>query len=643
MSRDALEIGSSDEQAHRNQVFVSYAREDIELARRLVRALERNGYKVWWDQTLKGGEAYAREIRDAIQRSQHTIVLWSKSSIQSDWVLDEAGLARDLGKLLPVRIDNSAAPLGFGQYHVVDLSGWDGKPETLIFDEILSTLTHSRSGAKALVLPPFSRRQIIVGAGAGTVTLAGGAAIVGGLRLFGAARAPDSVAVLPFDNATGDPAQSYIPEGLCEELISALARLGSLQVAGKTSSFRFRGSSETTSEIGAKLGVSHLISGSVRQGDAILRFNVHLIDAKTGFERWAETFNSPHDNILTVQSQIAETVATEIVGKIAPKDRAALGTGRPASAAAYDLYLKGRKTFDEGRDGAQYREALTNFDAAIAADRQFALARTMRARTLLTLADEFMDGENHQMAYDQALDEANGAAALAPTLPEVQATLADTIVTTRLDVPAAAKAYDLALQTGSGNADVLVRYGLFSCCLGNFKAGLAALQKSAMLDPLNPRVFKSLGIGQTLFGDLKVAEIALRRALSLSPDLHGVHARLGDIRYLQGQYADAQIEYGLEPVAWERLTGMAMIYNRLKNAAAAEAAVAALKSLPDTLTPYQLAQIHAQAGRTKLAIDALNEAFKTLDSGVINLRTDPLLKPLRGEPGFESLSKRLGS
>lgn len=641
-------------------VFLSYCRADSEAARRIVTALEARGVKVWWDQHLSSGAVFSQAIEQALRSSRKVLVLWSSESVRSDWVRDEAALARDLGLLSPVVLDATKPPLGFGQYHTVDLSRWSGQADSAEFDSLMATLGQGapasatiqtpQAGTKARLTDTMGelglfvrRRRLLVGGGLAAVAGVGGVSLMGGFGkgLF-SAPAATSVAVLPFENLSGDPSMGYICDGLGEELISALARLDTLQVAGKISSFRFRKTDQSPAAIGASLGVAYLIDGSLHRLGDILRMNVHLIEAKSGFARWSQTLEAPSSDTLGLETRLSETVALQLRGHMAQTDKALLAGGRADRPAAFDAYLKGKTLFEQGGSEAVYRQALSAFEAAIATQPSFALARSFKARVLLTLGDTYLtDAEAGRQAFQDALSTAREAVAISPGLPDAQATLADVLATVKLDLGAAGRAYAEAMKSGSGQADVLTRYGYFAARTGDVDRGVSAARLAVVLDPLNPNAFIFLGLVLTIANDVEGAEKALRQALALNASAVGVHAALGDVFYLRGRFEAARAEYSLEPETWKKLKGLAIVLDKLKDPVGSKAALNRLKTELGELGLYQEAQIYAQTGRRDEAFQALTSALKTRDAGLVAVKTDPLLWPLRSDARFAQILSRL--
>jgi len=631
------------------RLFLSYASADRARVAPIVAALTAQGYTVWWDRQIAGGSAYAREIEAALKGCDIVLVAWSAVSVDSDWVRDEAAYGRDQRRLVPLRLDHAEPPLGFRQYQLVSFAGWKGDPEAPQVHQLLEALQTPRAGSgPAPYAAPTSletigrrlldRRALIAG-GAVLVPAAAGAWWF--LGRAGAAPA-HSIAVLPFANLSNDPAQDYFSDGLSEELIDTLARLRPLEVVGRTSAFRFKGSKEGARQIGAKLGVSHLLDGAVRRDGATVRVSTQLVDAPTGFEQWSQSFDRDMKDILAVQSEIAQAVARALEVRLLGSDIAAFSLGGASSADAYDDYLRGRRLFDAGGSEAVYRRALARFDAAIARDPGFAGAHAARARALLVLANEYTPPAGLRAGFDAALAAARQATALAPDLAEAQAALAGVLASSGRDTAGARAAWARAMAAGSGEADILTRFGQFSCEIGDFAAGLPAARRAAVLDPLNPRVFRSLGYA--LFGARRWAESisAMRRALDLSPGAEGAHAAIGDALLLQGNAAGAKAEYDREPLAWLRLTGQAIALQRLGDRAGAEAALAALAADPHGATLYQQAQVLAQWRQPDRALAALAAAAKAGDPGVVLARTDPMVGPLRSDPRFAAFLAGLG-
>ncbi len=637
-----------------SHIFVSYKKEDRARVQRLVDALKAEGLSIWWDVDIEAGAAWREAIETALDAAACVVVVWSSGSIGTagHFVQDEAARAERRGVYLPIAIDEVSPPLGFGQKQTISLVGWRGNRRDPRFADLRRAIagvmgvaqTAPRAPARRLWpgFPPLpAGAMVAIGIGMAAAAILTLAVLGRGMRT---ARAPpNSIAVKPFTNVGGDPAQEYFSDGLSDELISHLARTPRLQVAARTSSFKLKGLGEDNRAMAAKLGVTYVLEGSVRRNANLVRVSAHLIDAKTGFERWSHVYDRDAKDALTVESGIAEDVADALDVRLGGADRAELGRGGPTSPAAYDDYLRGQLLSNAGAGELSHRDALASFDAALAIDPRFAAAHAARAKTLVFIANQFAPARDLRATYDEAIASARRALELAPRLAEAQAALADALVYGDRDFRAAKLVYARALADGGdGNAEVLLGYGQLECELGDTATGLAALQRAVTLDPLNARAFKSLGLGLIYAHQYPRAIDAMRRALALSPGISGARAGIGEALLLSDHAAEAQSEYELEPVAWQRLTGEAIVRRRLGDMAGAAQARDALIAAGRDESSYQLAEIEAQWRDPDAAFAALDSAFRVGDAGVELLAVDPLLTPLRHDRRYAKAVAKAG-
>jgi TolB-like protein/Tfp pilus assembly protein PilF len=454
--------------------------------------------------------------------------------------------------------------------------------------------------------------------------------------------ARNSVAVLPFANLSGDPKQDYFSDGLSEEVLDALARLRQLQVAARTSSFSFKDKSVDVATIAARLGVAYVLDGSVRRDGNLIRVSASLIDARTGFKTWSETYDRKLDDIFAVQQGIASAVAQALQVELAGDDLPQAAQGGTSSTLAYDEYLKGRQLVDKSASEGEWRQALARFDAALAADPAYANAHAARARALIALANAFLPADQVGAAHDNALASAQRAVALAPRSADSQSTYGYALVSTRLDFTGAAAPFQRSLELGGGDADILIRYGLYACRTGKAEQGLKALRSAVSLDPLNPRAHKSLAMGLYAAHDYPGAVDAMRRALALSPSMTLAHWVIGDSLLALGNAAGAEAEYKLEPVPWAKITGLAVAAARAGRKDEAKALLDRLVKEFGDGNLYQQAEVRAQLGDVDAAVASLRRARNVDDIGLFYVWTDPWLDPARADPVFKSFVAKLG-
>jgi TolB-like protein/Flp pilus assembly protein TadD len=642
------------------KVFVSYAHEDRARAQELVQALSQSGLTVWWDGLIVAGTEFASTTEQALEAATAVIVLWSRSSAASHWVRDEATRGRDRGCLVPVSLDGSEPPIGFRQYLFISLANWRGRADA---DEIRA-LVHAVQTAQsqALQSPPAplrpitapartTRRQLLLGGGGLAALVLGGGGWYGWKHWHGAVRnvAANSVAVLPFSNMSGNKDENYFSDGLSAEVRAALAHNPRLQVMAQISSEAFRASQANATTIAQALGVAYLLDGNVRRSGQTFRIAAELIDGHSGFSVWAQSFDRPMDDIFAVQTEIAGLVLAALTSELRRINGSATAPlaastvpGGTASVAAFDAYLHGRDDYNKFEGEATNRRALAEFEAAIAADPRFAAAHAARSRALIVIANQYADAAHTAELYNQAIEAARTATALAPDLADAQSTLAFALFQGRLDVQGAREPYVRSYQLGGGDATVLGRYALYCALTGRDTEARTAMTRAVALDPLNPLVHRAQGT--VLYATRRYGEalVALHQALSLNPKLSGAQAAIGRTLLMLGRKREAREAFAHEPHALVRETGVAIAEQQLGNAVLARQALERLRTDLGDSALYQQAQVAAQWGERDTALKLLTRARSLGDSGLIYLQTDPLLNPLRSLPAFDTLRRQLG-
>ena len=631
-------------EAKQPTIFLSYAHGDRLRAQNLAAALAGRGYTLWWDELIEGGAQFARSIRDALEAADAVVVLWSAKSIESDWVQDEAAQGRDRKRLVPISLDGSLPPLGFRQYQTIDLSGSRGKPSAAKVEAIDRAIRAAIGGvtvgeARAPVRAPATiSRRAMLALGAGVAALAGGG-IAWQRGLFGGHASGDSIAVLPFKNVGGDPAQAYLSDGLTDEVRSALTRNPALHVLAATSSNTARDHLEDTVKIAARLGVSYLLEGSVQRAGDVVRIATTLTNGKTGFSEWSASVERRLTDIFALQGEIAATVASAMSVREAVRTPPPGGT---RNARAYEDYLRGKALYNLSKDEATDRQAKALFENAIAADPDFALAHAGLSRVLASIASTSPNAATVKPTFAVAITEGRKAIALAPKLAEGQLALGYALFAGQLDVRGARPAYDLAYRYGRGNADIVLLYALYTVHAGRFGEAKAAIERAVALDPLNARAHRAAGSIDYAARDYDGAIGHLRRAIALNPEITNAYAYLGMCLMEKGEFEPARAALAKEPKAVFRLSGQAILAHRAGDQAAAQRAFDALvKEVGDAAT-YQQAEVMAQWGRPDEALALLEKARRVGDSGMTLIASDPMLAPLARDARFKRLIAQIG-
>ena len=337
-------------------IFLSYNRDDLATARHFAAAFEREGFSVWWDQTINPGDVYDRVTEQALQDARAVVVLWSKRSVQSHWVRAEATQAHSNGTLVPVMIENCKRPIMFELTQTAELSHWKGDPNDPAWQAYIVGLRRfiQKNPSVAMPLPvaPASRKRFGPLVIASTALLLIAAATLWIVthhkqepQPAAASTTPIPVevtlAVLPFADMSPGHDQEYFSDGLTEEVLNQLAQIKGLTVTARTSSFSFKGRNEDMRVIGEKLGVANLLEGSVRKDGKQLRITAQLINSRNGAHLWSRTYDRELSKVFDLQDEIAKDVAQALSIRldVGNMSRASGGT---TDIAAYDKLLQAR-------------------------------------------------------------------------------------------------------------------------------------------------------------------------------------------------------------------------------------------------------------------------------------------------------------
>ncbi|HEY4070147.1 MAG TPA: TIR domain-containing protein [Sphingomicrobium sp.] len=642
MHRDQVSGASEAPASSEPYVFVSYARADERQAKTIIKCISGAGFRVWWDALIPSGERFSARIAEALEGAGAIVVLWSAHSIESGWVQDEAAWGRDHHRLIPISIDGSDPPLGFRQLQCVDLSKGGAKAANPEMQRALRSIAEMLdSPVPAFPAAPLvDRRTAVIGGGAVAAIAAAG---FGAWRFSSSGSATaNSIAVLPFQNLSGDASKQYLSDGLAAELRATLSRNPLLRVVGQASSNKFRDPSDDSRGIARKLNVASLLDGNVVIAGSVIRIAVELVEGKSGFSRWSDKFERPLGNILALQDDVAKAVDTALSARLSgPALESQAHVGGTKNVAAFDAYLRGKDLFDSQRDEASDRGSLDAFTEAVQLDPNYAAARAARSRALAVIANEYAQAADRRPLYQQAVDEARRAVSASPQFADAHAALGYALFYGKLDIMAADGPYEKARQFGSGSADVLGLYAIYRGRRRQFDRAGPAIARAAMLDPVNPTVFKNRGRISFAAGDYDGAIAAARRAIDLNPDIGAAHGDIGNALLLQGKTEQAGAEFAKEKVQLLAIPGRAIIALRQGNPAEAQRAFEELVQSQGDNGLYQQAQVLAQWNRVEQALDVLDKCVEEQDSGLVYLLSDPFLAPLQNQPRFKLLLRRL--
>lgn len=438
-----------------------------------------------------------------------------------------------------------------------------------------------------------------------------------------------SVAVLPFEDRSPEKNQEYFSDGLAEELLNGLAKTPGLRVAGRTSSFQFRGKAADFSVIGKKLNVGTILEGSVRKQGDRAKIDVRLIKAADGFPLWSETYDRELHDIFAVQEEIARAVTKEL--KVALLGTNAAVSAKSTNTDAYNLYLQGRY-FLGRRSEQNLIQAATYFEQALKLDGEFAPAwiGLGEARTLQAAADYIPREEGFRQARE-AIDK---ALALNSHLAAAHAAIGRIKMYHNLDWVGADASYQMALTLDPGGANAIGVTATLARVLGRLDEAVALSRQSLVIDPLNTGRYLNAGIVFYYAGLYSEAIRTLKKSLELAPERDVVHCTLAQVYLAQSLPKEALAEAEKEPHAEFRLIALALANHALGRNQAAQTELKELIAKYSKQAPYNIAQVYAFRGETDRAFEWLERAYTERDAGITEFKGDPLLKNLERDPRY---------
>ncbi len=445
-----------------------------------------------------------------------------------------------------------------------------------------------------------------------------------------------SIAVLPFVNLSSERDQEYFSDGLAEELLNALAKIKGLRVSARMSSFQFRGNAEDLRTVGKKLNVGAILEGSVRKEGRRVRITAQLINTGDGFHLWSETFDRELNDIFAVQEEIANSVAASLKVKLLG-GQAAFAT-QAKNADAYNAYLQGRYFF-ERRTKADLQKAVAYYQQAINLDPAYALAWSGLAWTYgIQAGDGYVPVDE---GYSKAQQAAEKALALDDSLAEAHAVMGWIHTSHDWNWPAADASFKRALALEPGNASVVREAAFLVAAMGRFDEATALARRAVEMDPLNASTYLSLGIDAYYGGHLQEATAALNKALELNPERPLPHAFLGRIYLTQSRPREALAEMQRESDALFRLHGLVLAYHALARKKESDVALADFVAQYRAEAAFQLAEIHAFRGDLNQGFLWLERAYSQRDSGLAQIKGDPLLKNLENDPRYAAFLNKM--
>jgi TolB-like protein/DNA-binding SARP family transcriptional activator/Flp pilus assembly protein TadD len=456
------------------------------------------------------------------------------------------------------------------------------------------------------------------------------------------ASTPESVAVLPFANQSGDVANEYMSDGITDELISTLATVPGLRVASRTSAFSLKGLPLDVREVGTRLGVEAVLEGSVRRSGDRLRVTAQLVSAQDGYQLWSETFDRSATDVLAIQSEIARAIATRLGGGSAVD--AGVDEHPQDDPVAYDLYLQGRYAWHQ-RTEAGLKRAVDRFEAAVARSPRYARAHAGLGDAYAVLA--FYDYVAPREAFPKARDAARRAIALAPGLAAAHATLGYVSLYHDWQFERAEAEFRRAIALDSTYSVAHQWYGNLLTSRGRFDEAMREMRRAQELDPLSLIASAALGWIHLMAGQYDEAVAQCRRTLALDGEFALAWLWKGIGESELGRPDSARVALRRAAVlSGETGIVRAAIARSLALAGSPDSARAIIRSLERRegvpyAPSYEIAKVHLALGDRAAALTALERAVDERAHSLVFLAIDPQLAALRREPRFVALLERI--
>jgi TolB-like protein/Tfp pilus assembly protein PilF len=447
-----------------------------------------------------------------------------------------------------------------------------------------------------------------------------------------------SIAILPLENLSGDPAKDYFADGMTEELINDLGQVSTLRVISLTSSMSYKGTKKKLPEIARELAVDGVVEGGVlREGNQV-RISAQLIDARTDRPVWAHSYVRDLTSFLAWQGEVAQAIAEEISSKVTPQEQARLARKRPIDPEAQDLYLHGILL----READDCKHALDFFNQAIAKNPSYAQAHSALASCYGRM------GESGRMPYEEAFTrqkaEAIKAIQLDPSLSEAHAELANTAMTLDWDWATAEAEFRRALELNPNSATDRQKYAFYLVRTGHLREALAEVERSVDLDPVSGSTFHAEGFIYYFSRQYDQALAVTRTVRGLKIDLPDWSFLLGDIYAGKGMFNESINEFIKAGDGPYSLGHLGNAYARAGQTDAARKSISQLEEQVrrDGVGRYEIALVYAGLGEKREAFKWLEDSYHAHDVGLVYLKVDPCLDPLRSDPRFDDLMKRIG-
>jgi adenylate cyclase len=465
----------------------------------------------------------------------------------------------------------------------------------------------------------------------------------------------NSVAVLAFDNLSDDKGSEYFSDGISEELLTVLQKIPDLHVAARTSAFSFKGKNATAQEIGQKLGVAHLVEGSVRKAGDVVRIAARLTQANTGEEQWSENYTRNLKDVFAVQSELAQTIVEQLRGQLTggvanattkaeiQAQVQAAEKGGTKNVEAHESYLQGR-FFLNRHSEKETDQARAAFERAVQLDPNFALAWAGLAQTHVW--DCMYATEGGQKEFNEHLaaarDAVERALALEPDLPD--ALFPKATIETNFDYnwKGAAETLRKALALAPQDPALVMWAGNLAGARGETRQAIDLFRRAVALDPVNAQARAFLATNLSASGRQEEARAEYVREIELNPSAPNSYAGMGLAYLLEGKFEEAATVAQKDAADWARLLVVSCARWAQKRVPESDAALSELIAKVSETGAYQIAEVYGYRNDKDRAFEWLERARRQRDAGLSALRPDTLLPNLHDDPRWDTFLRKMG-
>jgi TolB-like protein/DNA-binding winged helix-turn-helix (wHTH) protein/Tfp pilus assembly protein PilF len=462
----------------------------------------------------------------------------------------------------------------------------------------------------------------------------------------GKASPSSSLVVLPLENLSGDKEQDYFADGMTDDLIANLAKIRSLRVISRSTAMAYKGTHKPLSQIANELNADAVVEGTVMRVGNRVRITAELVQVSTDRHLWADTYESQIGDVLTLQNRVSSAIVDEIRINLTPEDKERLAKNPSVSPEAYEEYLKGRYYWNK-RSGEGFAKAIRYFENATRSDPQYALAYAGLADCYGIIGATIFGSVPAAEAAPKAKAAAIRALEIDPTLAEAQTSLATAKFNYDWDWAGAAEGFKRAIQLDPRYATAYQRYSLYSIAMGRFDDSLEQIKKARDLEPLSISINASFGWRLYLAREYDRSIAQLRDTLEMDPSYGWAHLTLGQAYEQKGQY-DLALEELHRAVEISHssplmVSALAHAYALSGNHSEALKLLAQLEALSKKqyVSPFYVATVYLGLGKNEFAMNWLLKAYADRSNGLVFLKVEPELDPLRSDPRFISLLRKL--